>query len=100
MNAEEESWDIVTLFEEGRLIREAKARAINRLARIDTEMVDLAPSANSSGDNNNDNVTMNEEKGTTKSTKHGVISLLDRHSELSLEKIDQNVAEGLLAHFG
>jgi hypothetical protein len=61
---------------------------MSRLARTDTEMVDLASSANPPEDNNNDNVARNEEKGTTKSTKHGVVSLLDGHSEMSLEEVD------------
>jgi hypothetical protein len=98
LNAEEESWDIVTKFKEGGLVKEAKARAMNRLARIDAEMVDLALSANPPGDNDNDIVGRNDEKGITKSTKHGVASLLDGHSEMGLEEIDQNVTGSQKVH--
>src|SRR5450755_697549 len=98
LNAEEESWDIVTKFKEGRLVKEAKARAMNRLARIDAEMVDLALSANPPGDNDNDIVGRNDEKGITKSTKHGVASLHDGHSEMGLEEIDQNVTGSEKVH--
>jgi hypothetical protein len=71
----------------GRLVKEAKARAVSR----------LASSANSPEGNNNDNVARNEENGTTKS-EHGVASLLDGHSGMSLEEIDQNAAGSEKVH--
>jgi len=55
-------------------------------------MVNIALSTNSVGDSSNDNVNGHEEKGATEGTNHGVASLLDRCSNMSLEVIHHNIA--------
>lgn len=55
-------------------------------------MVNIALSTCPVGDSSNDNVTRHEEKGATEGTNHGVASLLDGCSNMSLELIHHHIA--------
>lgn len=90
MNVEEESWEIIAPIEESRLVKEAKARFMNRLASSEMASGNITSSTNSPGDGINDNTTSNDEHGTTESTNHGVASLLDGADDMSLEEIDRD----------
>jgi hypothetical protein len=69
LNAEEDIWDIVAPFEESRLVKEAKARFMNRSASSNKDIMDIASSANLPGDEGNDKFARNAEQGVTEMTR-------------------------------
>jgi hypothetical protein len=91
LNVEEDSWEIIAPTEESRLVKEAKARFMNRLASSDTDSGDIASSANLPGDGSNDNVARNDEQGSTESTNHWVASPFGGASDMGLDDIDRNI---------
>jgi hypothetical protein len=90
LNADDESWDIVSPVEESRLIKRAKARFMSRLASSDAENEEGALSANVLRDAINENVAENSERCPAENSNHGIASLLDRVDDKPLEDVDQN----------
>jgi hypothetical protein len=89
MNEEDGNWEVITPFEESRIVKEAKARFMNQPASSDTENRDATPSANVAGDGSNDTLARNEEQ--TMGTTQGVTSLLDGAEETITGVVNQNV---------
>lgn len=100
LNEEQDTWDIVTPFEESRLVKEVKARFMNQSANSNTGIIDIAPSANLPGDGSNSKLASNGEQGVTERTSKGAAPLLDEASDISLEEVGLGITTSHGCHWG